>query len=305
MPISPIFSALSKTNLRMTEIILQVLRIELHGLRRAVAGDNFPRGLAGERGDLAFQLAHAGFARVVANELAQRGVGKFHVAAREAMFLQLARDEITFGNLEFFRFGVARQFDDFQPVAQGGMNRLEPVCGGDEQHARQVERQIEIMVGERVVLRRVEHFEQRGRRIAAKIRADLVEFIQQNHRIAAFDAAQGLDDASGHRADVGAAMAANFRLVPHAAERDARELAAERIGHAFAERRFADAGRADETENRAFDFLAALEDGEKFQQPVLDFRQAEMLLVQNLFAPPSDPVCPRVFSHGSARIQSR
>ena len=168
-----------------------------------------------------------------------------------------------------------------------------------------IERQIEIMIGERVVLRRVEHFEQRGRRVAAKIRADLVEFVQQNHRIAAFDAAQGLDDASGHRADVGAAMTANFRLVPHAAERDARKLAAERVGHAFAERRFADAGRADEAENRAFDLLAAFDDGEKFQQPVLDFRQAEMLLVQNLFAPPSDPVCPRWLFPTAARGSNR
>ena len=48
----------------------------------------------------------------------------------------------------------------------------------------------EIMVGERVVLRRVEHFEQRRRRIAAKIRADLVQFIEQDDRVAALDAAQ-------------------------------------------------------------------------------------------------------------------
>ena len=139
------------------------------------------------------------------------------------------------------------------------------------------------MIGERVVLRRVEHFEQRRRRVAAKIRADLVQFVEQNHRVAAFDAAQRLDDASGHRADVSAAMAANLRLVPHAAERDAREFAAERVGHAFAERRFADAGRADEAKNRAFDLFAAFDDGEKFQQAVLDFRQAEMLFVQNFF----------------------
>ena len=65
------------------------------------------------------------------------------------------------------------------------MNRVQPVGRGDEQHARQIERQIEIMIGEGVVLRRVEHFQQRRGGIAAKIRADLVQFIQQNHRIAA------------------------------------------------------------------------------------------------------------------------
>ena len=156
-------------------------------------GNDFARGLARERGDFAFELAHAGFAGVFADELAQRGVGKFHVALREAVFLELARDEIALGNLQFFRLGVAGQFDDFQPVAQRGMNRLEPVGRGDEQHARQIERQIEVMVGERVVLRRVEHFEQRRRRVAAKIRADLVQFVEQDDRVAAFDAAQAFE----------------------------------------------------------------------------------------------------------------
>jgi hypothetical protein len=66
----------------------------------------------------------------------------------------------------------------------------------------------------------------------------------KDHRVAAFDAAQRLDDASGHCADVSAAMAANLRLVAHAAQRNAGEFAAERVGHAFAERGFADARAA-------------------------------------------------------------
>ena len=87
----------------------------------------------------------------------------------------------------------------------------------------------------------------------------------------------------GHRADVGAAMAANLRFVAHAPQRNPRELAAQGVGHALAEGGLAHAGRPDETENRAFDFLAALEDREEFQQAVLDFAQAEMLFVQDFF----------------------
>ena len=92
-----------------------------------------------------------------------------------------------------------------------------------------------------------------------------------------------LNDAAGHRADVSAAMAANLGFVPHAAERDAGEFAAQRVGHAFAEGGFADAGRADEAEDRAFDLFAALDDGDEFEQPVLDLCEAEMLLVQDFF----------------------
>src|SRR5882672_6577067 len=115
------------------------------------------------------------------------------------------------------------------------------------------------MVGERVVLRGVEHFEQRCRRVAAKIRADLVEFIQKDYRVTAFDTAQRLDDPSRHRADVSAAMTANLRFVAHSAERDARKFSSERIGDTFAERGFADAGRANEEEDRAYDLVAAFE----------------------------------------------
>ena len=59
------------------------------------------------------------------------------------------------------------------------------------------------------------------------------------------------DDAAGHGADVGAAVAADVGLVAHAAERDADELAAHRLGDDLAERRLADARRADEAEDRA------------------------------------------------------
>ena len=161
------------------------------------------------------------------------------------------------------------------------MNRVEPVGGGDEEHLRQVKRHVEIMIGEGVVLLRVEHFEQRGRGITAKIRADLVDLVEEDDGVAAFDAAQTLNDASGHRADVGAAVAADFRLVAQTAERDACELATERVGHAFAERGLADAGRAGEAEDRAFEIVLELDDGEKFQQPLLHFLQAEMLFVEN------------------------
>ena len=193
MPNSVIFSAVSETNFGAPRKSRSVERRNHHRLlRRAIAAD-FARGLARQRGDFALQLAHAGFARVFLDQLAQRGLGEFHFLPREAMLLNLARHEITFGNLQFFGFGVAGQFDDFQPVAQRGMNRVQPVRRGDEQHARQIERQIEKMVRERVVLRRVEHFQQRRRRIAPEIRAHLVQFIQQNHRVAAFEAAEGLE----------------------------------------------------------------------------------------------------------------
>ena len=79
----------------------------------------------------------------------------------------------------------------------------------------------------------------------------LVDLVEHHHGVARSGLAQRLDDAARQRADVGAAVAADLGLVAHAAERDAHELAPERAGDALAERSLADAGRADEAQDRA------------------------------------------------------
>ena len=117
---------------------------------------------------------------------------------------------------------------------------------GDEHHLRQVERHLEVVVGERVVLLGVEHLEQRRRGIAAEVVAELVDLVEHEDRVVGAGLLHALDDAAGQRADVGAAVAADLGLVVHAAERDADELAAEGAGDRLAERGLADAGGPDE-----------------------------------------------------------
>src|SRR5207247_5627346 len=76
----------------------------------------------------------------------------------------------------------------------------------------------------------------------------LVEHEQGVARLAAL---QRMDDATREGTDVGAAMAADLRFVPHATERHAREAPPQRLGDALAQRRLADAGRPHETEDAA------------------------------------------------------
>ena len=121
----------------------------------------------------------------------------------------------------------------------------------EEQHVGQVEVDLEVVVAERVVLRRVEHLEQRRRRVAAVVGADLVDLVEQHDRVHRARLADRADDAAGQRADVGAPVAADLGLVAHAAEGDADELAAQRPGDRLAQRRLADAGRADQRQHRA------------------------------------------------------
>ena len=151
------------------------------------------------------------------------------VLRRQPVVLHLLVDQVIGRDLQLLFLGVAGELEHFHAVAQRRRNRIEHVRRGDEQHLGQIERHVEVVIAERVVLLRIEHLEQRRRRIAAEIGAELVDLVEDEHRVLRLGAAQPLDDLAGQRADVGAAMAADLRLVAHAAERHAHELAAERV----------------------------------------------------------------------------
>ena len=168
------------------------------------------------------------------------------------------------------------------------------------------------MVAEGVVLRRVEHLEQRRRRVAAVVGADLVDLVEQHDRVHRAGLLDGPHDAAGQRADVRAPVATDLGLVADAAERDADELAAHGAGHRLAERGLADAGRAGQQDHRAgapaADHLqaalgAAGADGEVLDDPLLDLVEAVVVGVQHL-AGAGDVVAvvgrarPRQLEHG-------
>ena len=77
-------------------------------------------------------------------------------------------------------------------------------------------------------------------------------------------------------------MAANFGLVAHAAERKANEFASVRLGDRPAKRGLADAGGANQAQNRPGQLVGALLDGEVFDDPLLDLLKTVMIIVENL-----------------------
>ena len=116
---------------------------------------------------------------------------------------------------------------------------------------RQIERDVEVVILKRMVLRGVEHLEQRRRRIAAPVGAQLVDLVEQDHRIHRARVAQGAHEPARQRADIGAAMSADFGLVAHAAERHPDELPAGRPGDRLADRGLAGSRRADQRQDGA------------------------------------------------------
>ena len=164
-----------------------------------------------------------------------------------------------------------------------GGNGVQHVGRGHKEHLREIVVDVEIVILEGGVLLGVEHFKQRRCRIAAEVGGHLVDFVEQEDGILGAGALHVLNDLAGQRADVGAAMAANLGLVAHAAQREAHELAAGGLGDGHAQRSFAHARRSDEAEDRALGILDQLAHGEKFEDALLDFFQAVVVGVENLF----------------------
>ena len=168
----------------------------------------------------------------------------------EAVLPKLARHEIALGNLEFLALGVPGEVHRFEPVEQRPWNALQEVRGCDEQHLREVERNPQIVVGEAVVLGRIEHFQQRGGRISLERDAQLIDLVEQEDRVLRARLFHPLDDAARHRPDIGAPVAANVGLIAGSTQRDPHVGTAHRACDGLGDRGLADARRSDEQQRR-------------------------------------------------------
>ena len=102
-----------------------------------------------------------------------------------------------------------------------------------------------------MVLRRVEHLEQRRARVTAVVGTDLVDLVQQHNGIHRSRLADRAHDPARQRAHIGATVPADLGLVAHTAQGDAHELAAQRPGHALTQRRLADTRGTGQHHHRA------------------------------------------------------
>ena len=207
----------------------------------------------------------------------------------QAVALALARPQVVARDRRLLRHRVAVEPDDLHTVQERAGDRLGDVRGGDEQDLGEVELDVEVVIAERVVLRRVEHLEQGRARVAAPVGADLVDLVEHDHRVHRPGVAQRADQAARERADVGAPVAADLGLVADAAERHAHELAAGRAGDRLADRGLAGAGRADQREDGAGAAVlldaalhAQLLDGQVLDDAVLDVLEARVVGVEHL-----------------------
>ena len=242
---------------------------------------DFPRRLAGQVRELPLQIAHAGFAGEVADQVDQRLVRDRPLALLERMRLGLLRNQVALGDLDFLVLGVARDTNGLHPIEQG-RRHPQRVGRGDEHHVREVVIDLQIVIVEGVVLLRVEHLQQGGGGVAPEIGAHLVDLVEEEERVRRLRLLHRLDDLARQRADIGAAVAADLGLVADAAEREAHEVAPRRARHRLAEGGLADSGRANQAEDRPLHLARPLLDREILEDPLLDLLQPVMVVVEDL-----------------------
>ncbi len=145
---------------RHTQIGLDIVIADRDVLGRRIARQ-LSGGLAGERTDLAFEIAHPRFAGVFTNQSPQRVLGQRQLFVRNPMRLHGFRNEIALGDLQFLDLGISRDLDDFHAVAQRWWNRFQHIGGRNENDLGEIERHFQIVIGEGRILFGIEHFQQR------------------------------------------------------------------------------------------------------------------------------------------------
>ena len=229
------------------------------------------------------ELAHAALARVFLNNVLNALGREFQAVGKVFVIICcLARYEMAAGNFFLLLREIAFHFDYLHAVEQRCGNGLQAVGRGDEEHVGKVVVEVEEVIVKGGVLLGVEHFEQGALRVAVDVTVcHLVNLVEHKHGVvrAGFD--EAFHDASGHCADVGAAVSAYLRLVVNAAERHAHVFAPNGLGNAAAERCLAHARRPVQAKYRGAAVAAVEQRGEVFENALLHALHAEVVLVEH------------------------
>ena len=185
-------------------------------------------------------------------------------------------------DLKLFLGGISGELNHLHAVQERGRDRIRRIGRTDEHDVGKVIRHIHVVIREGVILLRIEDLEKCAGRIAVVALGELVDLVEHHDRIGDAALLDAVHDAAGHRADVGSAVAADIRLIPHAAEAHTDIFAPECPGDRLTDTGFAGAGRADEQQDGACLLLLEIHDRNLLDDALLDLLQTVMILVQHL-----------------------
>ena len=260
------------------QILLHALRCKPHA-RFSFA--DLAGGLAAHLGKRPFQRAHARFARIAADQLAHHLVRDIQHGFLQPMLFHLLRQQVALCDFPFFVLEVTRHLDHFHAVKQRPRDGIRAVRSRNEHDLGKVVRHFKEVVAKRVVLRAVKHLQHCGSRVTPHVACELIDLVKQQHRVHGTGLPHGCDHAPGHRADVGAAVAADLRLIMDAAKAHAHEFPSEGAGDGFRNGGLSHARRADKAEDLPGDLPRKAGNGNVLQDAFLHLFEAVMILIQH------------------------
>lgn len=201
--------------------------------------------MAADFGNLPFKCAYTGFPCVITDNVTNSRFSNRELRFFQTIALHLFGQQITLCNARFLVFRITGQADDFHSVQKGRRNIVGIGCC-DKHHIRQVEIHLDIVIGKRMILFRIQHFQQRRCRISPEIGTDLVHLIQQEKRIAHTGLDQALQNLAGHGSDIGTAVPADLRLITDPPQSHSYILAIGCTCYGLSERSLAYPGRSDQ-----------------------------------------------------------
>ena len=159
---------------------------------------------------------------------------------------------------------------DLEPVAQGPRHRIQVVGGGDEEDAAQVEGELDEVIPEGLRLLRLQHVQQRvgGTPVVAAV-TQLVELVNDDHRVHHSGLNQGADDQAGLGAGEQGASAPDAQRVAEPAARDGEGGEPQRPRHRLGAAGLANPGWTDQ-QQRASEAAAARQQRDAVQGPLAD-----------------------------------
>src|SRR5690348_16567384 len=96
---------------------------------------------------------------------------------------------------------------------------MQNIRSGDKKHLRKVVIHIDVMIAEGAVLFRVKNFEESSTRITSEVTPELIDFVQQDHRIDRSRTLHQLNDLARKGSGVSTTMSPYLGFVVNAAKR--------------------------------------------------------------------------------------
>ena len=252
------------------------------GRLRALRLGQLERHLAVDLLEVLLEVPDPSLPAVVLDERVHRRVGDASLLFPYAASLLRRLLEVGPGDGALLVGDVPAQSHHLHAIEEGTRDGVQDVGGAHEENLAEVHGHVQVVVEERSVLLRIEELEQRGRRITLEPAPELVDFVDQNHRVGNARALEALHQLTGHGAHVRAPVPFDLRDVAQTSDGEAEEFSIQRARDALPDGGLTDARGSHHGDDLALRRSAQLAHRDKLQDSLLDILQAVVVGIEDI-----------------------